>query len=44
MGSATLKRRTPGGSTSRRQRMMETYCVRMSLVSAPGCRRRLRFL
>ena len=37
IGSATLCRRTPGGSINRRQRMIDTYCARMSFVSAPGC-------
>jgi hypothetical protein len=44
IGSATLCRSTPGGSRMRRHRIVEMYCVMTSLVSAPGCRRRLTFL
>lgn len=44
MGSEMRCSRTPGGSTILRHRMVETYCVMMSFVSAPGCKSRLMFL
>lgn len=44
MGSATLKSSEPMGSSTRRHRMVDTYWVMMSLVSAPGWRRRFLFL
>lgn len=44
MGSATLKRRTPGGSIIRRHLIVATYCCRMRRVSAPGWSNRFRFL
>ena len=43
-GSATLYNKTPGGSIIRRQRIIDTYCVNISFVSAPGCKSRFRFL
>lgn len=44
MGSEMRCSRTPGGSTILRHRMVDTYCVMMSVVSAPGCKSRLMFL
>ena len=44
IGSATLKSNTPGGSTILKHLMVATYWDRISLVSAPGWRRRFRFL
>lgn len=44
MGSATLKRRTPRGSTKRRHLIVATYCCRISFVSAAGCNSLFRFL
>lgn len=44
IGSATLCKSTPGGSSIRRHRMVEIYRVMTFLVSAPGWRRRFRLL
>ena len=44
IGSATLNKSTPGGSTIRRHLMVATYCCKINRVSAPGWRSRFAFL